>query len=130
MKSSLRLTFALLLASSLYAAGPHRPITIVFDNVLGMPVITIETSQGKRRFVLDTGSNISTMNIKKEKALSVSVAGKKFTQKFKPTQTQAFDEFRAMLPSAEHVDGILGSDFMGHFHRVIFDFRGDLVSFE
>jgi hypothetical protein len=32
--------------------------------VLGMPVITVETSQGKRRFVLDTGSNISTMDIK------------------------------------------------------------------
>jgi hypothetical protein len=130
MKSSFRLTFALLLSGSLYAAGPHKPITIVFDNVLGMPVITIQTSQGKRRFVLDTGSNISTMNLKKEKALCVSVAGKKFTQRFKPTQTQVFDEFRAMLPSTEHVDGILGSDFMRHFRHVIFDFRGSLVSFD
>jgi hypothetical protein len=129
MKKSLSLIVALMMSSTLYAGG-RKPKTVIFDTVLGMPVITIQTSQGKRRYVLDTGSNISTMNVKKEKKLSVRVAGKQFTQRFRPTQTDVFDRFQAMLPPTERVDGILGSDFMGHFHHVTFDFQGRLVSFE
>jgi hypothetical protein len=80
--------------------------------------------------VLDTGSNISTMNLKTEETLRLSVAGKGFALQFKPTQTHMFDEFEAMLPRTERVDGILGSDFMRHFHHVVFDFKGSLVSFD
>jgi hypothetical protein len=129
MTKPLSLSVALTLSGSLYGSR-RKPKTLVFDEVLGMPIISIQTSQGKRRFVLDTGSNISTMDVKTQKKLRVSVAGKQFTVQFKPTQTHVFDEFEAMLPPAERVDGILGSDFMRHFRRVTFDFKGCLVSFE
>jgi hypothetical protein len=95
-----------------------------------MPVITIHTSEGKKRFVLDTGSAISSMDINCDKALNLSVAGKQFTVQFRPTQTKVFFEFEALLPPTEHVDGILGSDFMRHFRHVTFDFNGCLVSFD
>jgi len=130
MKKTLAVVFTLMLSSPL-CAGRRKPTTTVnFDEVLGMPVITVETSQGKRRFVLDTGSNISTMDIKTEKELGLSVAGKQFKVRFRPTQTEMFREFEAMLPPEEHVDGILGSDFMRHFHHVAFDFKGGSVSLE
>jgi hypothetical protein len=128
-KEYLTLISVLMLSSFLYAGRP-KPKTLVFDEVLGMPVITIQTSQGKRRFVLDTGSNISTMDVKTEKALTLRLAGKQFIVRFEPTQTDVFDEFKAMLPPTQHVDGILGSDFMRHFRDVTFDFRDRLVSFE
>jgi hypothetical protein len=129
VKIPLSLILAFTLPGSLTAAR-HKPKTLVFDEVLGMPVITVQTSQGKRRFVLDTGSNISTMNVKKAKKLSLSVAGKRFTLRFKPTQTEVFNDFEARLPPTQRVDGILGSDFMRHFRHVIFDFKGSLVSFD
>ncbi len=123
------LMVALTTSGSLYAGGRKTKI-IIFDEVIGMPIVSIKTSDGKKRFVLDTGSNISTMNIRAEKSLSVSLAGKQFTLKFEPTQTEVFNRFQAMLPPSERVDGILGSDFMRHFHRVTFDFKGSMVSFE
>jgi hypothetical protein len=73
-----------MLSRSLYASR-REPKTLVFEEVLGMPVITIQTSQGKRRFVMDTGSNISTMDGKAERELRLRVAGKNFTVRFKPT---------------------------------------------
>jgi hypothetical protein len=130
MKKPLSLIAVLLtIASSLHASQKELK-TLVFDDVLGMPVITVHTSQGTKRFVLDTGSNISTMDIATEKKLKLRLAGKQFTVRFKPTHTEVFRKFEAMLPPAEHVDGILGSDFMRHFHHVTFDFKGSLVSFE
>jgi hypothetical protein len=129
MKCVLTTVVALMMTSPLYA-GRHKPKTLNFDEVLGMPIITIRTSQGDRRFVLDTGSNISTMDVKTERELILSVAGKQFTVRFKPTQTPVFREFEAMLPPTEHVDGILGSDFMQHFRHVTFDFKDSWVSFE
>ena len=129
MKRALALLAALMLSSPLSAAR-HKPETLIFDEVLGMPIITVQTSQGKRRFVLDTGSNISTMDIEIEQELRLNVAGKQFNLRFKPTQTEMFHEFEASLPPTEHVDGILGSDFMRHFHHVSFDFKGSLVSLE
>ena len=129
MNKSLSLIVALMLTSPVYA-GRHKRKTLNLDDALGMPVVTLQTSRGRKRFILDTGSNISTMNVKAEKKLSVSVAGKQFTVRFKPTQTTEFDKFEAMLPPPKHVDGILGSDFMRHFHNVRFDFKGGLVSFE
>lgn len=129
MKKSLLLIAALMLSSPLYAAR-RKPKTFVFDEVIGMPIITIQTSEGKRRFVLDTGSNISTMDIKTEKKLRLLVAGKQFTMRFEPTQTGVFQEFKAELPPTERVDGILGSNFLQHFRHVTFDFKDRLVSFE
>jgi hypothetical protein len=129
MRRPTGLIVALMLCGSLCSAR-SKPKKVNFDEVLGMPVITVQTSRGRKRFVLDTGSSISTMDVKTEKTLSVSVAGKRFTVRFKPTQTEVFDEFRAMLPPTERVDGILGSDFMRHFHHVVFDFKGSLISFE
>jgi hypothetical protein len=129
MKKALATMVALMLSGPL-CEGRRKPKTLIFDEVLGMPIITVQTSQGKRRFVLDTGSNISTMNIAREQDLSLNVAGKQFRVRFRPTQTEMFHEFEAMLPPTEHVDGILGSDFMRHFHHVAFDFNGCLVSLE
>jgi hypothetical protein len=129
MKKPLSIIFALMLSSPLYASR-RKPRTLIFDEVLGMPIVTIQTSQGKRRFVLDTGSSISTMDVETEKKISLSVAGKQFTVRFEPTQTYVFHQFQAMLPPTEHVDGILGSDFMRHFRHVIFDFRDGLICFE
>jgi hypothetical protein len=129
MREFLSIMVALMLSGPLYA-GRRKPQTLIFDEVLGMPIITIQTSQGKKRFVLDTGSNISTMDVKTEKELSLSVAGKQFTVRFKPTQTPVFHEFEATLPPTERVDGILGSDFMRHFRHVVFDFKNSLVSFQ
>ena len=129
MKRALAILAALMLSSNLCPAR-HKPKTLIFDEVLGMPIITVQTSQGKRRFVLDTGSNISTMDIEGEQELKLSVAGKQFKLRFRPTQTEMFHEFEASLPPTEHVDGILGSDFMRHFHHVSFDFKGCLVSLE
>ncbi len=128
MRNALILSIVLMLPGSLYAGG-RKPKVFVFDEVLGMPILAIRTSQGKKRFVLDTGSNISTMDLKGEEKLSVSVAGRHFTVKFEPTQTAAFGELQALLPATERVDGILGSDFMRHFHNITFDFKGSLVSF-
>ena len=129
MKKALSIVVVLMLSRPLYA-GRSKPTTLIFDEVLGMPIIRIRTSQGERRFVLDTGSSISTMDIKTEEELILNVAGKQFTLRFRPTQTEVFHEFEAALPPTEHVDGILGSDFMRHFRHVIFDFRGSLVTFE
>jgi hypothetical protein len=129
MKKPLCIMVALVLSGPVYAGG-NKPHTLTFDEVLGMPVITIHTSQGKRRFVLDTGSVISSMDINRDKELNLSVAGKQFTVRFRPTQTKVFHEFEAMLPPTEHVDGILGSDFMRHFRHVTFDFKGCLVTFD
>jgi hypothetical protein len=129
MKRALAVLAALMLSSPLCAAR-HKPETLIFDEVLGMPIITVQTSQGKRRFVLDTGSSISTMDIERDQELRLSVAGKQFDLRFRPTQTEIFHEFEAALPPTEHVDGILGSDFMRHFHHVSFDFKGCLVSLE
>ena len=130
MKKTLAVAFALMLSSPLYAGRRKPKTTLIFDGVLGMPIVTVETSQGKRRFVLDTGSNISTMDIKAEKELILSVGSKQFKVRFRPTQTVEFREFEASLPPEEHVDGILGSDFMRHFHHVAFDFGGSSVSLE
>jgi hypothetical protein len=129
MKRSLSLIIALMLPGLLYAGG-HKPKTLLFDEVLGMPIITVRTSQGKRRFVLDTGSNISTMDVATEKELTLSVAGKRFRLRFRPTQTEVFHQFKALLPLTERIDGILGSDFMRHFRHVSFDFKGFMVSFD
>jgi hypothetical protein len=129
MKKRLTLMMVLVFSNPLYA-GRRKPATLIFDEVLGMPILTVQTSQGKRRFVLDTGSNISTMNIKTEKKLTISLAGKRFTVRFEPTQTDVFGEFEALLPPDKSVDGILGSDFMRHFRHVNFDFKDRLVSFE
>ena len=129
IKRALAILAALVLSSPLGAAR-HKPETLTFDDVLGMPIITVQTSQGKRRFVLDTGSNISTMDIEIEQELRLNVAGKQFNLRFEPTQTEMFHEFEASLPPTEHVDGILGSDFMRHFHHVSFDFKGSLVSLQ
>ena len=129
MKKPLCIMVALVLSGPVYAGG-NKPHTLTFDEVLGMPVITIHTSQGKKRFVLDTGSVISSMDINRDKELNLSVAGKQFTVRFRPTQTKVFHEFEAMLPPTEHVDGILGSDFMRHFRHVTFDFKGCLVTFD
>jgi len=117
------------LSGPLYARG-NKPRTLVFDELLGMPVITVQTSQGKRRFVLDTGSVISSMDIRADQELKVSVAGQRFTVRFRPTQTEVFHQFEALLPSTEHVDGILGSDFMRHFRYIRFNFKDCLVTFE
>lgn len=62
--------------------------------------------------------------------LDLSVAGKQFTIRFRPTQTEMFREYEALLPPTQHVDGILGSDFMRHFRHVVFDFKDSLVSFD
>jgi hypothetical protein len=124
------LAIVALLLSSPLCAGRRKPNILTFDEVLGMPIITVQTSQGKRRFVLDTGSSISTMNIARDQDLTLHVAGKQFKVRFRPTQTEMFREFQAMLPPTEHVDGILGSDFLRHFHHVAFDFNGCSVSLE
>ena len=129
MRKFLSIAMALALTAPLYA-GRSKPQTLPMDELLGMPIITVQTSLGKRRFVLDTGSNISTMNIRTEKDLLLEVAGKQFTVRFRPTQTEVFHKFEALLPPSEHVDGILGSDFMRHFRHVVFDFQGGIVSFE
>jgi hypothetical protein len=129
MKKPLCIMVALMLSGPVYA-GANKHHTIIFDEVLGMPVITIHTSQGKKRFVLDTGSAISSMDLERDKELKLSVAGKQFSVRFRPTQTIVFHEFEAMLPPTEHVDGILGSDFMRHFRHVTFDFKGCLVTFD
>ena len=129
MRKALTIIAAIALSTSLDAA-PHKPITVSFQEVMGMPIITVRTSQGKRRFVLDTGSAISTMDILEARELSLSVGNKQFKVRFLPTQTPVFREFEAALPSTEHVDGILGSDFMRHFRQVSFDFNHGLVSFE
>ena len=129
MKKALSIVIVLMLSNPLYA-GRSKPTILILDEVLGMPIISIRTSQGERRFVLDTGSAISTMDIKTDKELILSVAGKQFALRFRPTQTEVFHEFEALLPPTEHVDGILGSDFMRHFRHVIFDFNGGLVIFE
>ncbi len=129
MKRPLSIMVAFLLSSPAYPRG-NKPHTFIFEEVLGMPVVTIQTAEGKRRFVLDTGSVISSMDITRDKELNLSVAGKQFTVRFRPTQTQVFHQFETLLPPTEHVDGILGSDFMRHFRRVTFDFKGCLVSFE
>ena len=129
MKKPLSIVVALMLSGPVYAGG-NKPHTLSFDEVLGMPVVTIPTSQGKKRFVLDTGSVVSSMDINSDRKLNLSVAGKQFTVLFRPTQTIVFHEFEAMLPPGEHVDGILGSDFMRHFHHVTFDFQSCLVSFD
>jgi hypothetical protein len=129
MNKALSIVLIIVAADPLSAAG-RKPHTVLIRELLGMPVLTIQTSEGARRFVLDTGSNISTMNIKEEKNLTLRVAGKEFTLRFRPTRTDVFREFEALLPPDEHVDGILGSDFMRHFRHVSFDFNGSLVSFE
>jgi len=129
MKKPISIMVALMLSGPVYARG-NKPHTVVFDKVLGMPVITIHTSEGKKRFVLDTGSAISSMDINSDKGLNLSIAGKQFTVRFRPTQTEVFHEFEALLPPTEHVDGILGSDFMRHFRHVTFDFNDCLVSFD
>ena len=129
VRVAISMVVALMLSGELYA-GRAKSKTLVFDEVLGMPIITVQTSQGKRRFVLDTGSNISTMDIRKETDLSLSIAGKRFTIRFRPTQTEMFHAFEALLPPTQHVDGILGSDFMRHFRHVVFDFKDSLVSFD
>jgi hypothetical protein len=129
MKKPFSLMVAFMLSAPVYAGG-NKHHTLTFDKVLGMPVITIHTSQGTRRFVLDTGSVISSMDINRDKELGLSVAGRQFTVRFRPTQTEVFHEFEALLPPTEHVDGILGSDFMRHFRHVTFDFNGCLVSFD
>jgi hypothetical protein len=129
MKKPLSVMVALMLSGPVYAGGNKRH-TVTFDELLGMPVITIHTSAGKKRFVLDTGSAISSMDINSDKGLNLSIAGKQFTVRFRPTQTKVFHEFEALLPPTEHVDGILGSDFMRHFRHVTFDFNDCLVSFD
>jgi len=129
MKKPFSLMVAFMLSAPVYAGG-NKHHTLTFDKVLGMPVITIHTSQGTKRFVLDTGSVISSMDINSDKDLNLSVAGKQFNERFRPTQTSVFHEFEALLPPTEHVDGILGSDFMRHFRHVTFDFNGCLVSFD
>jgi hypothetical protein len=129
MKQPISIMVALMLSGPVHARG-NKPRTVVFDKVLGMPVITIHTSEGKKRFVLDTGSAISSMDINSDKGLSLSIAGKQITVRFRPTQTEVFHEFEALLPPTEHVDGILGSDFMRHFRHVTFDFNDCLVSFD
>jgi hypothetical protein len=111
-------------------AGWIKPHTVLVRELMGLPVLTIQTSEGARRFLLDTGSNISTMDIQEEKDVTLRVAGKKFTLRFRPTRTEVFRKFEALLPADEHVDGILGSDFLHHFRRVSFDFEESLVSFE
>jgi hypothetical protein len=129
MNKAFSIVLIIVATDPLYAGG-RKPHTVLIRELLGMPVLTIQTSEGARRFVLDTGSNISTMNIKAEKELRLRVAGKEFTLRFRPTRTEVFHEFEALLPPGEHVDGILGSDFMRHFRRVSFDFEESLVSFE
>ena len=129
MKQPISIMVALMLSGPVYARG-NKPHKLTFDEVLGMPVITVHTSQGKRRFVLDTGSVISSMDIDSDKELNVSVGGKQFTVRFRPTQTEVFHQFETLLPPTEHVDGILGSDFMRHFRHVTFDFKSSLVSFD
>jgi hypothetical protein len=129
MKKPLSILVAFMLSGPVYA-GRNKPHTLIFDDVLGMAVITIRTSQGKKRFVLDTGSVVSSMDINRDKELKISVAGKQFTVRFRPPQTKVFYDFEALLPPTEHVDGILGSDFMRHFRRVTFDFHDGLVSFD
>jgi hypothetical protein len=129
MKMPLSIVVAFVLTSPVYAGGDKHH-TLTFDKVLGMPVVTIRTSQGNRRFVLDTGSVISSMDINRDKELELRVAGREITVRFRPTQTKVFREFEAMLPPTERVDGILGSDFMRHFRHVTFDFNGCLVSFD
>jgi len=129
MNKTLSIVLIIVATHPLYAGG-RKPHTVFIRELLGMPVLTIQTSEGARRFVLDTGSNISTMDIQEEKDLTLRVAGKKFTLLFRPTRTQVFRQFQVRLPPGEHVDGILGSDFMRHFRRVSFDFEESLVSFE
>ncbi|MGH9469011.1 MAG: hypothetical protein ACRD1N_01555 [Terriglobia bacterium] len=129
MKKPAIVVIALMLASPVFA-GRGKPKILNFDVVLGMPIVTVHTSEGKKRFVLDTGSNISTMDVKTEKRLRVRIAGKRFTLRFRPTQTDVFREFKGMLPPTERVDGILGSDFMRHFRHVDFNFKDSSVSFE
>lgn len=129
MKKLLSIILAFGLSTPLAAGGDKRS-TVIFEEVLGMPIITVHTSQGKKRFVLDTGSAISSMDIDIDRELTVSVGGKRFQVRFRPTQTKVFHEFEALLPPGEQVDGILGSDFMRHFRHVSFDFNGSLVSFE
>ena len=129
MKKPLSVMVAFILSAPLYAGG-KKPHTLTFDEVLGMPVVTLHTSQGKRRFVLDTGSVISSMDIEQDKELKLIIAGRNFSVRFRPTQTIVFHQFEALLPPTEHVDGILGSDFMRHFRHVTFDFNNCVVSFD
>jgi hypothetical protein len=129
MTKPLGIVVALMLSTPLYARG-NKPKPVNFDVLVGMPVITVQTAEGKRRFVLDTGSVISSMDIKTDKELNLSVAGKQFSVRFRPTQTRVFLQFESLLPPTEHVDGILGSDFMRHFRHVTFDFNGRLVFFD
>jgi len=71
MKKPLCVVVALLLSGPVYAGGNKRH-TVTFDELLGMPVITIHTSAGKKRFVLDTGCAISSMDISSDKGLNLS----------------------------------------------------------
>jgi hypothetical protein len=129
MKRPLSVMLAFMLSAP-FCHGGKKPCTLTFDELLGMPVVTLRTSQGKRRFVLDTGSVISSMDIDSDKELNVIVGGKSLRVRFRPTHTIVFHEFEAMLPRTEHVDGILGSDFMRHFRHVTFDFNNCVVSFD
>ena len=74
MKKPLSIMVAFMLSVPVYAGG-NKHHTLTFDKVLGMPVITIHTSQGTKRFALDTGSVISSMDINSDKDLNLSVAG-------------------------------------------------------
>jgi hypothetical protein len=129
MKRPWSILVALVLSSPVCAGG-NKQMTLSFEVWFGMPVITVQTSQGEKLFVLDTGSAISSMDIKRDKELNVSVAGKQFTVRFRPTQTKVFYEFEALLPPGKHVDGILGNDFMRHFRHVDFNFKDCVVTFD
>ena len=111
----------LFLSAGLRADEPLQA-EIDFKPVYSLPVVELATSQGKIRLVVDTASNFTSL-LRAPKCLKVRLAGQEIRLRPVPIQTREFAGFNVALPAADHVDGLLGEDFFGHFESVRFDFR-------
>lgn len=88
----------------------------------GLLIVQVETTRGKRTFVLDSGSNISATW--DGKAFIVILEGEKHSAGGASITRQARHElaFAALAPSLQ-VNGLLGGDFLRQFARWTIDYR-------
>lgn len=106
--------------------GPRNSVAATHEVWLneqdGLLIVQVETSRGRRTFVLDSGANISATWDGKGFVVILdggkhSVGGRLITRRSRRELAVA-----ALAPGLE-VDGLLGGDFLHQFARWTIDYR-------
>jgi len=101
-----------------------------FEMEENMMVIAVDSLKGELHMMIDTGSNISTMDKGRKYQKEIEVAGIKV--RIQPTTTPVFAQFNELRQrqGKSTLDGILGQDFLARFSSVDIDYTRQQIIFE